>query len=125
MKIRVLLRLVQTIPQSMLLESLQLKAFFSQSISNFILINRSGDNKLLMFRVYVHEPSLVELVKNSLQRRDRVFVNGFLNYKSEMDKSGVKKRNGYIEAKNIFKVDRFNTERFNEAPNEEAVAARE
>lgn len=78
-----------------------------------------------MFRVYVHEPSLVELVKNSLQRRDRVFVNGFLNYKSEMDKSGVKKRNGYIEAKNIFKVDRFNTERFNEAPNEEAVAARE
>lgn len=76
--------------------------------------------KTQFIRVYVHDNNLVQLVKKNLQKRDRVFLNGFLGMKPETDENGQKKFGGHIEATNILKVDRFN-EYADENPIEESV----
>lgn len=67
-----------------------------------------GDSqKREFYNVFIHDPNLINYAKENLKRKDRVFVNGFLNYKSELDQDGKKQVNGYVEATNIFKIDRF------------------
>lgn len=67
-----------------------------------------GESEKTQFaRIYVHDENLVQLVKNNLQKRDRVFLNGFLSTKPDTDENGQKKFSGHIEATNILKVDRF------------------
>lgn len=63
--------------------------------------------KPTFYSVFVHNSELIKLLKNDLQRKDRVIVEGFLNSKPETDQNGVKRFAGYIEATNIFRVDRF------------------
>lgn len=58
-------------------------------------------------RIYVHDQNLKQLLKENFQKGDRVFLNGFLNSKPEVDQSGQKKYGGFVEATNILKVDRF------------------
>lgn len=60
-----------------------------------------------MYNVYVHDRNLINYVKENLKRRDRVFLNGFLNYKPEIDQDGKKAFSGFVEATNILKIDRF------------------
>lgn len=69
-----------------------------------------------IYRVFVHEPELIQLLKDNLQRRDRVVVNGFMNSKPEIAENGQKKYSGHIEATHILKVDRFS-----EAVNEKSI----
>lgn len=75
-----------------------------------------GENqKLTFYHIFVHDPNLINYVKENLQRKDRVFLFGSLNYKPEIDQNGEKTYGGYIEATNIFKIDRF-SELSNENP---------
>lgn len=60
-----------------------------------------------MYAVYVHDPNLIEYTKNNLKQRDRVFVNGFVNYKPQTNENGERSYSGHIEATSILKVDRF------------------
>lgn len=73
-----------------------------------------------LYSVYVHDRTLIDYVKENLNRRDRVFVNGFLNYKPETDENGEKAYSGHIEATNILKIDRF-SEMSNENPIDESI----
>lgn len=68
-----------------------------------------------IYSVYVHDRNLIDYVKENLNQRDRVFVNGFVNYKPEIDENGEKSYSGHIEATNILKIDRF-SEMTNENP---------
>lgn len=60
------------------------------------------------------------MVKNNLERRDRVIVNGTLGYKPQVDQNGQNKFAGHIEAQQILKVDRF-SEAVNDATIEKSV----
>lgn len=73
-----------------------------------------------LYNVYVHDRNLIDYVKNNVTRRDRVFVNGFLNYKPEIDENGAKAFSGYIEATKILKIDRF-SEMSHENPIDEDI----
>lgn len=70
--------------------------------------------------MFVHDSNLIEELKNNFQKRDRVFINGFLGSKQETDQNGQKKYGGHIEATNILRVDRFS-----EANNENRIEANE
>lgn len=81
--------------------------------------SRDGTEKFDVFRVWAHDEGVINMLKNNnVQRKDRVFINGFLNYKPEVDKEGQKRRSGFVEATNILKVDRLQ-----ELPDKNAVAA--
>lgn len=72
------------------------------------------------YRIFVHDKDLIEMIKTKLQRKDRVLVNGFLNYKVENDQNGQRKYVGHIEATHILKVDRF-SKGFSEQTAEEFI----
>ena len=75
-----------------------------------------GDGeKLVFYNVYVHDRNLINYLKGNLQKNNRVFVNGFINYKPDIDQNGKKAFSGFIEATNIFKIERF-SELSNENP---------
>lgn len=76
----------------------------------------SENERVQFYKVYVHDKDLIQMLKNSVQKRDRVLVNGFLGSKPETDQNGQKKYSGHVEATQILKVDRFS-----EALNEDAV----
>lgn len=63
--------------------------------------------KVAFYNIFCHDPDLIDYVKNNLQKRDRVFLNGFLNSKPDIDENGKKVFSGFIEATNIMKIDRF------------------
>lgn len=67
----------------------------------------SESERVQFYKVYVHDKDLVQLLKNSVQKRDRVLVNGFLGAKPETDQNGQRKYAGHVEATQILKVDRF------------------
>lgn len=69
------------------------------------------------FNVLVHDSDLIELLKNKLQKRDKVFINGLLNSRPEMDENGATKNSGFIEATNILKVDKFSETEFHDVMN--------
>lgn len=67
-----------------------------------------GDGQKLAFiNVFVHDRNLIDYLKENLQKRDKIFVNGFLNYKPEIDQNGEKAFSGFVEATNILRIDRF------------------
>lgn len=70
-------------------------------------IDGVDSQKREFYDVYVHDRNLINYIKENLKRRDRVFVNGFLNHKPETDQDGKKAFSGFIEATNILKIDRF------------------
>lgn len=76
--------------------------------------------KRAFYQVFVHDPNLINYVKKNLNKRDRIFVNGFLNYKSETGQDGKRFHSGYVEATNILKIDRF-PELSNENPIDESI----
>ena len=87
----------------------------------FFLIYRnttdgSESERVQFYKVYVHDKDLIQLLKNNVQKRDRVLVNGFLGAKPETDLNGQKKYSGHVEATQILKVGRFS-----EAQNEDSV----
>lgn len=47
------------------------------------------------------------MVKKTIQRKDRVFINGLMGNKVETDQNGNKKFSGHIEAAQILKLERF------------------
>lgn len=64
------------------------------------------------------------MLKNGIERRDRVLVEGFLNSKAETDLQGEKRHSAYIEATHLLKVDRF-SHAIDENANESIQSANE
>lgn len=54
--------------------------------------------------VFVYNEPLRNIVRNQLQRLDRVRVEGVLKYKACIDESGKKRYKGYVNATKIAKV---------------------
>lgn len=94
----------------------QIYYYFSRNPAEGDAVSQKRD----LYNVYVHDRHLIDYVKQSLKRRDRVFLNGFLNYKPEVDQNGEKTYSGHIEATNIVKIDRF-SEMSNENPIDENI----
>ncbi|XP_031626403.1 uncharacterized protein LOC116342795 [Contarinia nasturtii] len=63
--------------------------------------------KVTYFNVHVHDKNLIQILKQNIQRFNRVIVKGILNNKPDSDINGKKVSFGYIEATNILRVDRF------------------
>lgn len=103
------------------------KVHFLQFIIHYLFFRNPAEEpieKPTFFAVFVHDKDLIKLLKSDLQRKDRVIVEGFLNSKPEADQNGVKKHAGFIEATNIFRVDRF-SEAVNENVNESIQSTNE
>lgn len=88
-------------------------SFFNLKDGNFCCVFRNPENDqtgsetVSFFNIFVHDPDLINVVKQQLQKKDRIFIKGLLGYKPETDQNGRKKFSGHIEAENILKIDRF------------------
>lgn len=94
-------------------------SFDSNIFYHLFMIRNAPDGeseKTEFLNIYVHDNELIKITKNNLQKRDRVFIRGFLSHKPDTDQKGQKTFSGNIEATNILKVDRFS-----EANNENLI----
>ncbi|XP_031626514.1 uncharacterized protein LOC116342866 [Contarinia nasturtii] len=78
-------------------------------VANRTILDLEGNEKPTSeyFQVFVRDKNLIELLKSDVSERDRIIVNGHLQYKTDYDQNGKSCRSGLIEATNILKVDKF------------------
>lgn len=69
------------------------------------LLYRNGSEHVSQFhKVFVYDDQLREYVRDNLQKKDRVFVNGSLRHLTHTDDEGRRKYSAYIVANSIHKI---------------------
>lgn len=59
------------------------------------------------YAIFVHDPDLCNIVCGTVEKRDRIYVKGYLSANTHTTANGKRLQSGFIVAKHIEKVQRF------------------
>lgn len=74
------------------------------------------------YAIFVHDPDLCEIVRGTVEKKDRIFVKGYLAGNINTTADGKKVQSGFIVAKHIEKVRRFDRNQSMQQESTEAEA---
>lgn len=62
--------------------------------------------------IFVHDPHLCKIVRETVEKSDRIFVTGFLSGNTNTNANGKRFQSGFIVAEHIDRIERFSRNRF-------------